>query len=409
MVSKVGTFLSKVRETLPLLEEILDTSDHIIHKSKAVELAFRLKSIDTLSKAENLIESLLNFKPQPILVNSELIDNSISIPNQLKDLILWVTKKMHIESSHHLKAIIDDMSDQIEIIDENLHGVEMKIAVIHRSMRTIDRAREKMENLALNNLEAIEAAVRGIESSQESWSLRQEMAFELQTRHISPMSDIIDVSGVLMKTIDRCAGKLRDIEKRYDLKDDIRNMAVRLRTSLDNSSQIVTQKHESSMNQISPLLEIYINLPSEVMTGAIKALQIAENKGIKALNLSSQLYLNTWRLNDVWDDSSLEELLDSIDGYEPEISSFEMPEKAEGIVNMISVYQLVENINKNKPIEDVLQFVIDSETKAPLGTCLTSTINALVNFDGNELEFGLGVKRYQKGNSTMEAVKIGIK
>ena len=121
---------------------------------------------------------------------------------------MWVTKKMHIESSHHLKAIIDDISDQIEIIDENLNGEEMKIAVIHRSLRTIDRAREKMENLALNNLEAIEAAVRGIESSQESWSLRQEMAFELQTRHISPMSDIIDVSGVLMKTIDRVKVKL---------------------------------------------------------------------------------------------------------------------------------------------------------------------------------------------------------
>ena len=88
MVSKVGTFLGKVRETLPLLEEILDSNDHIIHKSKAVELAFRLKSIDTISKAESLIEDLLNFKPQPILVNSELVDNSLSIPNQLKDLIL---------------------------------------------------------------------------------------------------------------------------------------------------------------------------------------------------------------------------------------------------------------------------------------------------------------------------------
>ena len=77
MVSKVGTFLGKVRETLPLLEEILDSNDHFIHKSKAVELAFRLKSIDTISKAESLIEDLLNFKPQPILVNSELIDNSL--------------------------------------------------------------------------------------------------------------------------------------------------------------------------------------------------------------------------------------------------------------------------------------------------------------------------------------------
>ena len=48
MVSKVGTFLGKVRETLPLLEEILASSDHIIHKSKAVELAFRIKSVDTL-------------------------------------------------------------------------------------------------------------------------------------------------------------------------------------------------------------------------------------------------------------------------------------------------------------------------------------------------------------------------
>ena len=86
-----------------------------------------------------------------------------------------------------------------------------------------------------------------------------------------------------------------------------------------------------------------------------------------------------------------------------------MPEKAEEIVNLIPVYQLVENINKNKPIDDILQFVIDSESKAPLGSCLTSTINALVNFDGNELEFGLGVKQYQKGNNTMEAVKIGIK
>ena len=409
MVSKVGTFLGKVREALPLLEEILDSENHVVHKSKAIELAFRLNSIDTIGKADALVESLLNFKPQPILVNSELIDNSISIPNQLKDLILWVTKKMHLESSHQLKAIIDDISDQIEIIDENLSGSEMKIAVIHRSLQTIDRAREKMENLALNNLEAIEAAVRGIESSQESWSLRQEMAYDLQTRHISPMSDIIDISGVLMKTIDRCTGKLREIEKRYDLKDDIRNMASRLRASLDNSSQIVTQKHDSSMKQISPLLEIYLNLPSEVMTGAIKALQIAETKGIKALNLSANLYLNTWRLNDVWDDSSIEELLDSMVGYEPQITSFEMPDKNPEIINLIPVYELVEIIKNNRPIDDILQFVIDSKSKVPLGVCLTSSINALVNFDGDELEFGSGVKQYKKDRKKMEAVKIGIK
>ena len=65
------------------------------------------------------------------------------------------------------------------------------------------------------------------------------------------------------------------------------------------------------------------------MTGHVELEITNSQQYIKALNLSSRNSLNTWRLNDVWDDSSLEELLDSIDGYEPEISSFEMPEKAE--------------------------------------------------------------------------------
>jgi len=409
MVSKVGTFLNKVRECLPLLEEILNHNEHIIPKSKAIEYAFKLDFVDSIAKAEVLIDTLLSFKPQPILTNSELIDNSIAIPNQLKELILWVTKKMHIESSHHLRAIIDDISDQINLIDENLHGVELKIGSIHRSLRTIDRAREKMVNLALNNLEAIEAAVREIESSQESWSLRQEMAFELQTRHISPMSQIIDVSGILMKTIHRCAGKLREIEKRYDLNDDIRNTAARLRSGLDNSSQIVTQKHESSMTQISPLLEIYLNLPSEVMTGAIKALQIAETTGLNALELNSRLYLNTWRLNDVWDDDSIEDLLQSIVKYEPISSPFEMPDTKPEIITLIPIYELIEKIKANRPMEDILQFVMDNEENVPLVNCMTATINALVNFDGEELSFGPEIKMYNKHKTVMEAIRIGIK
>ena len=145
------------------------------------------------------------------------------------------------------------------------------------------------------------------------------------------------------------------------------------------------------------------------MTGAIKALQIAETTGLNALELNSRLYLNTWRLNDVWDDDSIEDLLQSIVKYEPISSPFEMPDTKPEIITLIPIYELIEKIKANRPMEDILQFVMDDEENVPLVNCMTATINALVNFDGEELSFGPEIKMYNKHKTIMEAIRIGIK
>ena len=59
MVSKVGTYLNKVYQALPLLEEILETSEKQVSRQRALEIATRIEHVKSTSDAAEYIDSLL--------------------------------------------------------------------------------------------------------------------------------------------------------------------------------------------------------------------------------------------------------------------------------------------------------------------------------------------------------------
>ena len=142
MVSKVGTYLNKVHQALPLLEETLETNEKQVSRQRAMEIATRIEHVKSTSDAAEYIEALLVFSPQPILKYSQLDTDKILIPEKLNSLIQWITKRLHLESSNQLKAIIKDIEDQIKIIEDNLQG-ERKISRIDKSIREIERSRKR--------------------------------------------------------------------------------------------------------------------------------------------------------------------------------------------------------------------------------------------------------------------------
>ena len=296
LVSKVGTYLNKVYQALPLLEEILETSEKQVSRQRAMEIATRIEHVKSTSDAAEYIEALLVFSPQPILEYSQLDTDKILIPEKLNSLIQWITKRLHLESSNQLKAIIKDIEDQIKIIEENLQG-ERKISRIDKSIREIERSRKKLQEIAINNLEAIESAIREIESSSQTWFMRQEMAQDIQSNHIEPMGKIIEVDGLMQRTINLAAGKFRDLEKSTVLPIDIIEKAMNLRRAMDDTISIVLDKHRYSLQQVTPLLKSLSEKPSRTMLGAIEALRIIETKGKKQLQLEKRFALNSWKLN----------------------------------------------------------------------------------------------------------------
>ena len=119
MVSKVGTYLNKVSQALPLLEEILETSEKQVSRQRALDISTRVEFVNTTSDAAEYVDSLIYYSPQPILEYSQLDPDKIQIPEKLNALIQWITKRLHLESSNQLKAIIEDIEDQIKKLKLN--------------------------------------------------------------------------------------------------------------------------------------------------------------------------------------------------------------------------------------------------------------------------------------------------
>jgi hypothetical protein len=408
MVGKIGTYLNKVYQALPLLEEILETSENQVSRNRALELSTRIENISTSMDASDYIDALLNFSPQPILEYSELNPDQILLPDKLSSLIQWITKRLHLESSNQLKAIIDDIEDQIKIIEQNLTG-ERKISQIDKGIRSMDRSRKKLQEIAINNLEAIESTIREIESSSQTWFMRQEMAQDIQNNHIEPMGKIIALDGLMQKTINIAAGKLRDIEKSVILPVDIIGKAVNLRRAMDDTVSIVLAKHRQSLQQVMPLLKFYSQKPSKTMLGAIEALRIIEIKGKKHLKISERFGINSWKLNEIWNDDNLHYLLSGLSDYEPNVEIFSMPDREPELVPFLSSNDVKLLISENGNIDDLLEFVLENYPKHELSTCVDVTIDIISQQNGDELLLGDNRIYHIRNGRKIEVMPIGIK
>lgn len=404
----MGTYLNKVHQALPLLEEILETNEKQVSRQRAMEIATRIEHVKSTSDAAEYIGALLVFSPQPILEYSQLDTDKILIPEKLNSLIQWITKRLHLESSNQLKAIIKDIEDQIKIIEENLQG-ERKISRIDKSIREIERSRKKLQEIAINNLEAIESAIREIESSSQTWFMRQEMAQDIQSNHIEPMGKIIEVDGLMQRTINLAAGKFRDLEKSTVLPIDIIEKAMNLRRAMDDTISIVLDKHRYSLQQVTPLLKSLSEKPSRTMLGAIEALRIIETKGKKQLQLEKRFALNSWKLNEVWNDENLRYLLSGLSEYEPDVESFQMPTEEPEMISFLSANDVKELIQSSENIVDLLEFVLVNYPKHELVACVDVAMDVISQNKGENLMFGTNRITHIRNGKKIEVLPIGIK
>jgi hypothetical protein len=408
MASKVGTYLNKVYQALPLLEEILQTQGNQVSRNRGIELATRIETIENSKQASEYIDILIEYQPQPILEASELDTEQLLIPDKLKSLIQWITKRLQLESANQLKAIIQDIQDGIQIIEDNLNG-ERKLSKIDNSIRAIDRSRKRLQELAVNNLEAIESSIREIESSAQTWFMRQEMAQEIQQNHIYPMGQIIAIDGLMHQTVNLAAGKLRDIEKNALMPSDLIGRARNLRRAMDDTLSIVLNQHRDSLGQVSHLLISYSKKPSRTMLGAIEALRLIETRGIKKLEISKRLHINTWKLNEIWNDENLFYLLAGLSEYEPNVELFQMPDEDPELIPFLSSSEIISMIQDNEQVEDILEFVLQKYPKQKLSTCVDVTLDIISKYNGDILDIGIERKIHSHNGEKIEVMPIGIK
>jgi hypothetical protein len=408
MASKVGSYLNKVSQALPLLEEILQTVSSQVPRNRALEIAIRLDGVNTFIEADAYIDSLINYQPQPILETSQLDDGQILVPEKLQSLIQWITKRMHLESTNQLKAIIKDIEDQISIIEENLSG-SRKFSKIDSSLRAIDRSRMKLQDLAVNNMEAIEASIRDIESSAETWFMRQEMAQGIERNYVMPMGKIIAIEGLFQQTVNLAAGKLRDIEKSIVIPKDLIERSRNLRRAMDDTLSIVLKQHRESLSQVSHLLKAYSEKPSLAMLGAVEALRQIQLYGLKKIKRGKKLHINSWKLNEIWNDDEIFYLLSGLSDYEVDVEIFEMPTAKPELESFISSEEIKLLMKDHESVNDVLGFILEQYPSHNLSTCVNVTLQLLSGLNGESIHFGNERIIHLRNDEQIEVMPIGIK
>jgi len=266
-----------------------------------------------------------------------------------------------------------------------------------------------LQEIAINNLEAIESAIREIESSSQTWFMRQEMAQDIQSNHIEPMGKIIEVDGLMQRTINLAAGKLRDLEKSTVLPLDIIEKAMNLRRAMDDTVAIVLSKHRYSLQQVTPLLKSLSEKPSKTMLGAIEALRIIETKGRKHLELGKRFPLNSWKLNEVWNDENLRYLLSGLSDYEPDVESFLMPTEEPEMISFLSANDVKKLIQDSDNVADLLEFILQNYPLHELTTCVDVAMDVISQNKGENLTFGTNRTVHKRNGKKIEVMPIGIK
>ena len=411
MSERVRDFIGILQSNVELVNEVAKLESHTISHKYLVNLIEQLYSPPKPEILQNRLKRLSNSKPFPVLSYQEETDEFLLAP-KVANLVLWLSNNLHLASHRIIKALIDDINDVCDSISEIIEEQPINLYMLKERMNQLSKSNIELAECAGGNLRSIGTKVQEFKEEILDFETKQIKARLLMDDHLTPMREIIDPDGPMIHALESAANKLSQIQSRNTIPLSDRENASNLQNKLINNQKSVREHHWSAYSQLQPILAPYLRPASDLVKGASIALSIMNKRGVKSLKLHEQFKITkSTRPTGIYDDEHLESWFQRNNSrdFDNEEISF-----APGLISDlkfdIPVIGLAERIVSEKPIEDLLAYILDAEKfqNHTLSNCNNAATDILIEInDFGKISVG-GMQKYQRGNQKLEVRKIAI-
>ena len=412
MSERVRDFIGILQSNVELVNEVAKLESHTISHGYLVNLIEQLYSPPTPEILQNRLKRLSNSKPFPVLSYQEETDEYLLAP-KVANLVLWLSNNLHIASHRIIKALIDDINHACDSISDIIEKQPINLYMLKERINQLSNSNIELAECAGGNLRSIGTKVQEFKEEILDFETKQIKARLLMDDHLTPMREIIDPDGPMIHALESAASKLSQIQSRNTIPLSERENASNLQNKLINNQKSVREHHWSAYSQLQPILAPYLRPASDLVKGASVAISLMNKRGVKSLKLHEHFEIITSsRSTGIYDDEHLESWFQrnkSREFVDEEISF--APGLTTNLKFDIPVIGLAKKIVSERPIEDLLGYIMDAEKfqSHTLSNCNNAATDILIEINDFE-KISVGeIKEYQRGDQKLEVRKIAIK
>jgi|SRR5450631_3832866 len=351
-----------------------------------------------------LIEKLINFKiiePLPDATASYEMTRTVAI------LFRFLLQEQRLTSTAVIQAYLDELERAQAALDLAIR--DDKHSLIERALDEIAETMERIRQDSRANREAIISEVMAVKSNREKRTVseRFEKINHLWNHYIIPLQDLIDVRKTMDASLDNFERLLRHGTEQYQLDGALHREFSRCSVRLVRLRRDMMADFRESMHEVEPL---YASLrqDSTLAKGVARALERIGKKGIKSLNLQSELAIHTGRLREgLFDDTDIEAFLHSVRGYQPQEPPVINFGTATPSHQFIPPDELIDRLLHSLPVEDVLQWLLDGYEGYPFPELLRA-YGRIFGSNSFTAAYARDEKKYQLPGITMRARPLTV-
>ncbi|MDD2736365.1 MAG: hypothetical protein PHF56_20730 [Desulfuromonadaceae bacterium] len=351
-----------------------------------------------------LIEKLINLKiiePLPDATASYEMTRTVAI------LFRFLLQEQRLTSTAVIQAYLDELERSQAALDLAIR--DDKHSMIERALDETTETMERIRQDSRANREAIICEVMTVKSNREKRTVseRFEKILHLWKHYLEPLKDLIDVRKTMDSSLDNLERLLRHGSEQFLLDGALHREFSRCSVRLVRLRRDMTADFHESMHEVEPL---YASLKqdSSLARGVARALERIGKEGIKSLNLQSELAIHAGRLREgLFDNTDIEAYLHNVRGYQPQeppVISFGAQQPSH---QFIPPDELTDKLLQSLPVNDVLQWILDSYEEYPFPELLRA-YGRIFGSDSFSASFSRDEKKYQLPGITVLACPLAV-
>lgn len=326
------------------------------------------QSVGDADLRELVVRHRVENGPTPDYIAGQLVDFSIleatpeatasyEMTRPVRNLLRFLLKEQRLTSAAVIQGYLADLEQSQAELEAAIS--ESRPVRIERALNEIGETLERIRQDSRANREAVINDVLSLKSNQDRRSARErfEIINRLWTHYLEPLRDLIDVRKAMDAGLDSLDRVLRAGAKTFDLDGTLSREFSRCRARLLRLRREIGIDFHECLREVEPLYES-LKRDSELVRGAVRALERIGKEGLKNLALANQLAISIWQQEGLLNNLVLEAYLHGVRGYIPRVAtplatSPSVPDRL-----LIDPKIMLDKLKKSMPVDDVLYWLV---------------------------------------------------
>ena len=326
---------------------------------------------------------------------------SYEMTRPVKNLMRFLLQEQRLTSAAVIQGYLADLEQSQAELDAAIR--ETRPVRIERALNEIGETLERIRQDSRANREAVVNEVLALKTNRERRPVKErfEIINRLWTRYLEPLRDLIDVRKAMDSGLDALDRVLKAGAEAFELDGVLFREFSRCRARLLRLRRDVGVDFHEALREVEPLYES-LKRDSELVRGAVRALERLGKEGLRGLALTKLLAIPFWHQEGLFSDAALSSFLQGVHGYTPRPPVPLATGEARAEADFIEPEEMLAALRRTLPVEDVLNWLLMTYRNPAPGEVL----RAYGRIHGGEVGrpvFGPAERAYGLGTTTFLA------